>query len=50
MKLRVVSVNYIIKLLKFELKEPFFLYYHNLVLQDEIFYMAYQSLFLLFYI
>lgn len=39
-----------IEILGFKLKKSFFLYHYNLVLQDEIFCIAYQLFFLLFYI
>lgn len=50
MKLREVSVDYIVQLLELELKKPFFLYYYNFALQDKTFYMIYQLFFFLFYI
>ena len=51
MQLREISIDCIIKVFELELKNPSFLYYYNLILQDELFCMACQSFFLsLFYV
>lgn len=38
-----ISVDYIVEFLEFELKEPSFLCYYNLIQQDKTFRMACQS-------
>lgn len=41
-QLRDLIINCIVELLRLESKEPSFPYHYNLVLQNEIFFMAYQ--------
>lgn len=50
MQLKKIVIDYIVKLWRLELKELFFFYHYNLVLQDKTFYIACQLFFFLFYI